>query len=48
MLKVLFGEEQLQGCDVMLKDFAESKRINTRVHEVPYQYINMIITVHDE
>lgn len=34
MLKVLFGEEQLQGCDVMLKDFAESKRVNTRVHEL--------------
>ena len=34
MLKLLFGEDNMQTCEVMLKDFAESKRINTRVHEV--------------
>ena len=34
MLKLLYGEESMQPCDVMLRDLAESKRINARIHEV--------------
>ena len=33
MLKAVFGEDSMHGCDVMLRDVAESRRINTRVHE---------------
>jgi len=33
LLKMRFGEEQMQLCEVMLKDFADSKRISTRIME---------------
>lgn len=33
MLKLRFGEEQMQTCEVMLKDFADSKRIRAWVSE---------------
>ena len=32
LLKIRFGEAALQVCDVMLKDMADSKRINDRLH----------------
>lgn len=32
MLKIRFGETALQVCDVMLKDMADSKRIDDHVH----------------
>ncbi|KAK3606129.1 hypothetical protein CHS0354_010758, partial [Potamilus streckersoni] len=32
-LKLRFGESQLHYCEVMLKDVADSKRINTRIKE---------------
>lgn len=32
MLKLRFGEPALQICDVMLKDMADSKRIDDRIH----------------
>lgn len=32
LLKIRFGETALQICDVMLKDMADSKRINDHVH----------------
>ncbi|ORX38980.1 hypothetical protein BD324DRAFT_618100 [Kockovaella imperatae] len=32
LLKIRFGEAALQVCDVMLKDIADSKRINDHVH----------------
>lgn len=31
MLKLRFGEQALQICDVMLKDMADSKRIDDRI-----------------
>ena len=31
LLKLRFGESQLHNCEVMLKDVADSKRINTRI-----------------
>lgn len=31
MLKIRFGESALQVCDVMLKDMADSKRIDDRI-----------------
>jgi anaphase-promoting complex subunit 2 len=31
LLKLRFGEAALQGCDVMLKDMADSKRIDDNV-----------------
>jgi anaphase-promoting complex subunit 2 len=31
LLKLRFGEEQMQQCEVMLKDFADSKRVGTRI-----------------
>ncbi|KAM0747435.1 hypothetical protein T439DRAFT_359225 [Meredithblackwellia eburnea MCA 4105] len=34
ILKTRFGEQSLLGCEVMLKDLQESKRIDNRVHEV--------------
>ena len=33
LLKLRFGETQLHYCEVMLKDVANSKRLNTRVVE---------------
>ena len=33
LLKLRFGESQLHNCEVMLKDVADSKRINTRIGE---------------
>lgn len=33
LLKLRFGETQLHFCEVMLKDVADSKRLNTRVTE---------------
>ncbi|XP_067662241.1 anaphase-promoting complex subunit 2-like [Haliotis asinina] len=33
LLKLRFGESQLHYCEVMLKDVADSKRINTRITE---------------
>jgi len=32
-LQLRFGESQLHFCEVMLKDVADSKRINTRITE---------------
>ena len=32
LLKLRFGESQLHFCEVMLKDVADSKRINTNIH----------------
>ncbi|BGP31162.1 hypothetical protein JCM10296v2_002926 [Rhodotorula toruloides] len=32
-LKSRFGEQALQGCDVMLKDLQDSQRVDERVHE---------------
>lgn len=32
LLKIRFGEEALHVCDVMLKDMADSKRIDDHVH----------------
>lgn len=32
-LKSRFGEQALQGCDVMLKDLEDSQRVDERVHE---------------
>ncbi|BGP23807.1 anaphase-promoting complex subunit 2 [Rhodotorula toruloides] len=32
-LKARFGEQALQGCDVMLKDLQDSQRMDQRVHE---------------
>jgi len=32
LLKIRFGEAALQVCDVMLKDMADSKRIDDNVH----------------
>lgn len=31
LLKLRFGESQLHYCEVMLKDVADSKRLNSRV-----------------
>lgn len=31
LLKLRFGEQALQVCDVMLKDMADSKRIDDRI-----------------
>ena len=33
LLKLRFGETQLHACEVMLKDVADSKRLNTRIRE---------------
>ena len=33
LLKLRFGETQLHSCEVMLKDVADSKRLNTRISE---------------
>ncbi|XP_062517010.1 anaphase-promoting complex subunit 2-like [Corticium candelabrum] len=33
LLKLRFGETSLQYCEVMLKDVADSRRINTLIHE---------------
>lgn len=33
ILKIRFGEASLQGCEVMVKDLQDSKRIDHRVHE---------------
>jgi len=33
LLKVKFGEAQLHFCEVMLKDVADSRRINAHIHE---------------
>ena len=33
LLKLRFGETQLHYCEVMLKDVADSKRLNSRVTE---------------
>ncbi|KAL4219155.1 Anaphase-promoting complex subunit 2 [Mactra antiquata] len=33
LLKLRFGESQMHFCEVMLKDVADSKRINTRISE---------------
>ncbi|EFJ49123.1 hypothetical protein VOLCADRAFT_80889 [Volvox carteri f. nagariensis] len=35
LLKMRFGENALHACEVMLKDVADSKRINHRVHAMP-------------
>ncbi|GLI63750.1 hypothetical protein VaNZ11_006823, partial [Volvox africanus] len=35
LLKMRFGENALHACEVMLKDVADSKRINHRVHSMP-------------
>ncbi len=32
LLKLRFGESNLHFCEVMVKDIADSKRINTYVH----------------
>ncbi len=32
LLKLRFGESHLQFCEVMLKDVADSRRINTNIH----------------
>lgn len=32
LLKLRFGEAQLHYCEVMLKDVADSKRINSLIH----------------
>jgi hypothetical protein len=34
LLKLRFGEHALHQCEVMLKDMAESKRLDSRVHEL--------------
>ncbi|EGF98847.1 uncharacterized protein MELLADRAFT_95091 [Melampsora larici-populina 98AG31] len=34
ILKSKFGEVRLQPCDIMLKDLADSKRVDTSVHEL--------------
>jgi anaphase-promoting complex subunit 2 len=31
LLKLRFGESQLHYCEVMLKDVADSKRLNSRI-----------------
>jgi anaphase-promoting complex subunit 2 len=31
LLKIRFGESRLHLCEVMLKDFANSKRVNTSI-----------------
>lgn len=33
LLKLRFGEDHMQKCEVMLKDMADSKRISARIHE---------------
>jgi len=33
LLKLRFGESDLQKCEVMLKDVADSQRLNTRFYE---------------
>lgn len=35
LLKLRFGESLLHNCEVMLKDIADSKRINTHIHSDP-------------
>ncbi|KAG2487792.1 hypothetical protein HYH03_013636 [Edaphochlamys debaryana] len=35
LLKMRFGENAMHACEVMLKDVADSKRINTRIHATP-------------
>ena len=37
LLKLRFGETPLHGCQVMLKDVADSRRINSRIQEVKQQ-----------
>ena len=32
MIKVRFGEANIQSCDVMLKDIIESKRVDRLIH----------------
>jgi hypothetical protein len=32
MLKLRFGETNLQSCEVMIKDFADSKRFEQYLH----------------
>lgn len=36
-LKIRFGESELHNCEVMLKDVADSKRINTHLQSAPDQ-----------
>mmetsp|Transcript_5912 Transcript_5912/g.9083 ORF Transcript_5912/g.9083 Transcript_5912/m.9083 type:complete len:627 (+) Transcript_5912:83-1963(+) len=33
LLKIRFGESSLHPCDIMLKDVADSRRINTTIHQ---------------
>jgi anaphase-promoting complex subunit 2 len=33
LLKVRFGEQSLQNCDIMLKDLKDSKRLNKLIHD---------------
>eukprot|EP00884_Botryococcus_braunii_P006132 jgi/Botrbrau1/1551/Bobra.0107s0039.1 len=35
LLKRRFGDANLQSCDVMLRDFRDSHRINRNIHEMP-------------
>jgi hypothetical protein len=32
MIKVRFGEANIQSCDVMLKDIIESRRVDRLIH----------------
>ncbi|KAH9818926.1 hypothetical protein DFH28DRAFT_887898 [Melampsora americana] len=49
ILKTKFGEVSLQPCDIMLKDLADSKRVDTSVHdliaEVELRWIPQLGTV---
>lgn len=33
LLKLRFGEDEMHKCEVMLKDLADSKRLDNLVHE---------------
>ncbi|KAI8453611.1 hypothetical protein BY996DRAFT_4613630 [Phakopsora pachyrhizi] len=47
ILKRKFGEASLQPCDIMLKDMADSKRVDTAVHEfIPEAPIHATIISH--
>lgn len=37
LLKLRFGEAPLHSCQVMLKDVADSRRINSRIMEIKQQ-----------
>ena len=47
MLKIRFGEQNLQACDVMIKDIATSKRIDDVItkwaHQQPDMPVNLVL-----